>query len=104
MSLDTLDRLIDINTKVTLAWANLLCLAGPRLSTDTVLSAVKNLISAAGLEDLPAQHPEQATANAPSKHTPIVEDDMNDNENSALPYCSQAKLRGTRGEPGTKEK
>jgi len=105
MSLDTLTRLSDTNGKVTHAWANLLCL-GHRLSTDTVLSAVKNIFSAAAPEEPRAQQAEQATgpgskAFSPSANQPvtpgkrplIVEDDTPIRANSALPYSAKAKFR-----------
>jgi len=106
LSLDTLARLSDINGKVTHAWANLLCLDGPGLSADIVLSAVENIISAAAPEEARTQQAEQATGPAstafsaipnppstPCKRPLIVEDDTPVRANSALPYSSQTKFR-----------
>ena len=78
LSLDTLTRLRDINGKVTHAWANILCLDSAQITVETLLSAVKNLVSAA----------------SPGGKSPsIVEHDTPIHVNSALPYSTQANIR-----------
>ncbi|KAF8430822.1 hypothetical protein BGX38DRAFT_1277603 [Terfezia claveryi] len=104
LSHEILINLNDINSEITHAWATVLCLDGPQLSTDTVLLAVSNLFSAATPRVQETQKPQEATSRntllntpkipvTPSKRPAIVEDDTPVHANSALPYSALAHTR-----------